>query len=66
MGQQSRGQGSRGVVSIRLGGGHAFNAELLRSCHKPGIILGTGVAVVNKTKIMALLDVYKVGTKNKQ
>ena len=38
-----------GVVSIRLGGCYVFNAELLHSCHKPGVILGTGVAVVNKT-----------------
>lgn len=42
-------KGARGVVSIRLGSCYVFNAELLHSCHKPGIILGTGVAVVNKT-----------------
>lgn len=61
--QRSRDQG---VISIHLGGCYAFNTELLHSCHKPDIVLGTVVAVVNKTKIMALLDVYKVGVKNKQ
>ena len=44
--QRSRDQG---VISIHLGGCYAFNTELLHSCHKPGIVLGAGVAVVNKT-----------------
>lgn len=39
----------RGSVSIHLCNRYAFNVQLLNSHYKPGIIVGTGIIIVNKT-----------------